>query len=105
LSDISKILFLEIIDATFSVDGVLGAFAFTLSVPLIVLGNGLGAYIVRRFTVSNIDTIKKYLYLKNGAMYSIFFLGAIMLCDAFGVKTPSYLSPRSDVRRRRIFFL
>jgi Uncharacterized protein conserved in bacteria len=93
LSDISKILFLEIIDATFSVDGVLGAFAFTLSVPLIILGNGLGAYIVRRFTVNNIDTIKKYLYLKNGAMYSIFFLGAIMLADAFGVKIPSYLSP------------
>jgi hypothetical protein len=93
LSDVSKILFLEIIDATFSVDGVLGAFAFTLSVPLIILGNGLGAYIVRRFTVNNIDTIKKYLYLKNGAMYSIFFLGAIMLSDAFGVKTPNYLSP------------
>jgi len=34
LSDISKILYLEVIDATFSIDGVLGAFAFTLSVPL-----------------------------------------------------------------------
>src|SRR6185295_10819541 len=37
LSDISKILYLEVIDATFSIDGVLGAFAFTLSVPLIIL--------------------------------------------------------------------
>jgi hypothetical protein len=105
LSDISKILFLEIIDATFSVDGVLGAFAFTLSVPLIILGNGLGAYIVRRFTVNNIDTIKKYLYLKNGAMYSIFFLGAIMLADAFGVKIPSYLSPLVTFAVVGYFFL
>ena len=40
LSDISKILYLEVIDTTFSIDGVLGAFAFTLSVPLILIGNG-----------------------------------------------------------------
>ena len=40
-SDLSKLFFLEIIDTTFSIDGVLGAFAFTLSVPLILLGNGL----------------------------------------------------------------
>jgi uncharacterized protein len=93
LSDISKIMFLEVIDATFSIDGVLGAFAFTLSVPLIILGNGLGAYVVRHLTVSNVDKIKKYLFLKNGAMYSIFFLGLIMLADAFGVKIPSYVSP------------
>jgi hypothetical protein len=93
MSDISKILFLEIIDATFSIDGVLGAFAFTLSVPLIILGNGLGAYVVRKITVSNTEMIKKYVFLKNGAMYSIFFLGVIMLADAFGVKTPNYLSP------------
>jgi hypothetical protein len=93
MSDLSKILYLEIIDMTFSVDGVLGAFAFTLSVPLIILGNGLGAYILRRLTVSNIDKIKKYAYLKNGAMYSIFFLGIIMMSDAFGVKIPYYVSP------------
>ena len=47
ISDISKIFYLEVIDATFSIDGVLGAFAFTLSVPLILLGNGLGALVVR----------------------------------------------------------
>ena len=35
---------LEVIDATFSIDGVLGAFAFTLSVPLIFIGNGIGAF-------------------------------------------------------------
>jgi hypothetical protein len=93
MSDLSKILYLEIIDMTFSIDGVLGAFAFTLSVPLIIIGNGLGAFVLRKLTISNIDRIKKYAYLKNGAMYSIFVLGVIMMADAFGVEIPSYISP------------
>ena len=93
LTDISKILYLEVIDMTFSIDGVLGAFAFTLSVPLIIIGNGLGALVLRQFTVGNIDRIKKYAYLKNGAMYSILILGTIMLADSFGAHIPSWLSP------------
>lgn len=93
LSDISKILYLEVIDMTFSIDGVLGAFAFTLSVPLILIGNSLGALVVREFTIHNIERIKKYIFIKNGAMYSILFLGGIMLADAFGHEIPSWLSP------------
>ncbi len=93
ISDLSKILYLEVIDASFSIDGVLGAFAFTLSVPLILIGNGLGAVILRQLTVSNIDRIKRYVFLKNGAMYSIFFLSIIMLLDSFGIKIPSFVSP------------
>lgn len=92
-SDIAKILYLEIIDATFSIDGVLGAFAFTLSVPLILAGNGLGAFVVRELTVRNVETIKKYKFLKNGAMYSVLFLGWIMVLDAFGVRIPHWVSP------------
>ena len=92
-SDISKILYLEVIDATFSIDGVLGAFAFTLSVPLILLGNGLGALVLRKITVSNVDRIKKYMYLNNGAMYSILFLGTFMLLESFGFGIPKWLSP------------
>ena len=92
-SDLSKIFYLEVIDATFSIDGVLGAFAFTLSIPLILLGNGLGAIVVRQVTVSNIDRIKKYVYLKNGAMYSILFLGLIMVFEAFGTPIPPWVSP------------
>jgi hypothetical protein len=68
-----------LIDTTFSIDGVLGAFAFTMSVPLIIIGNGLGALVVRSLTVKGINTIKKYAFLKNGAMYSIYCLGLIML--------------------------
>ncbi|OGI95340.1 hypothetical protein A2917_02120 [Candidatus Nomurabacteria bacterium RIFCSPLOWO2_01_FULL_42_17] len=92
-SDLSKLFFLEIIDTTFSIDGVLGAFAFTLSVPLILLGNGLGALLVRELTLRNIERIKKYVYLKNGAMYSILVLGIIMILHSFGFHIPEYLSP------------
>lgn len=93
LSDISKLFYLEVIDATFSIDGVLGAFAFTLSVPLILIGNGLGAFVVRKLTMKNIKTIKKYIFLKNGAMYSILFLGCIMVLDGFGFHIPPWFSP------------
>ncbi len=92
-SDFSKILYLEVIDATFSIDGVIGAFAFTLSVPLILLGNGIGALVVRQLTIGNIDRIKKYIYLKNGAMYSILSLGTIMILDSFGFHIPSWFTP------------
>jgi hypothetical protein len=93
MPDIAKIFYLEIIDMTFSFDGVLGAFAFTLSVPLIIAGNGLGAWIVRKITVGNVDLIRQYHYLKNGAMYSILFLGVVMMCDGFGLKVPQWISP------------
>ncbi|MFA5222100.1 MAG: DUF475 domain-containing protein [Methanoregula sp.] len=93
MSDISKIFYLEVIDATFSIDGVLGAFAFTMAVPLIIIGNGVGAFVVREITVRNVDNIKKYRFLKNGAMYSIFCLGIIMVLDSFGYHIPSWFSP------------
>jgi len=92
-SDWSKILYLEAIDGTFSIDGVLGAFAFTLAVPLILLGNGIGAFVVRELTIHNIERIKKYAYLKNGAMYSIFFLGLIMILHSFHFNIPEWFSP------------
>jgi hypothetical protein len=93
MSDISKIFYLEVIDATFSIDGVIGAFAFTMAVPLILIGNGIGAFVVRELTIRNVDTIRKYRYLKNGAMYSIFFLGVIMILDSFSVNIPFWVSP------------
>lgn len=92
-SDIAKILYLEILDATFSIDGVLGAFAFTMSIPLILIGNGLGAIVVRQLTVGNIERIKRYKYLKNGAMYSIFVLGLVMVIESFALHVPPWVSP------------
>lgn len=96
-SDLSKLFFLEIIDTTFSIDGVLGAFAFTLSVPLILIGNGIGALVVRQVTIGNIERIKKYVYLKNGAMYSVLVLGVVMILHSFGFHIPEYVSPLSTI--------
>ncbi|EKE28916.1 MAG: hypothetical protein ACD_2C00264G0001 [uncultured bacterium (gcode 4)] len=86
MSDISKIMYLEVIDATFSIDWVLWAFAFTMSVPLILLWNWIWAIVVRQITIWNIDRIKKYVFLKNWAMYSIFFLWLFMLLKWFWFK-------------------
>lgn len=93
ISDMSKVVYLEALDATFSIDGVLGAFAFTFAVPLILFGNGIGALVLRQITVANIERIRQYAYLKNGAMYSVLSLGVIMLAEAFGVHVPYWLSP------------
>ena len=93
MSDLSKIFYLEVIDAAFSIDGILGAFAFTFVLPIILIGNGIGALVVRQLTVMNIDKVKKYKYLKNGAMYSIFALGAVMIFHSFGANIPGWFSP------------
>lgn len=104
ISDISKVLYLEALDTTFSIDGVLGAFAFTFAVPLILLGNGIGALVLRQITVANIERIKQYAYLKNGAMYSVLALGIIMLAEAFGAHVPYWLSPLITVFFVAFFF-
>jgi len=72
---------------------VIGAFAFTLSIPLIIIGNGIGAFVVREFTIRGLNLINKFAYLKNGAMYSIGMLGAIMLLESFGREFPFWLAP------------
>jgi hypothetical protein len=92
LSAISKLLYLEVLDASFSIDGVIGAFAFTLAVPLIILGNGIGAFVVRELTIKGVEKIRNYVFLKNGAMYSIFFLGLSMVFRSFGSKIPEVAS-------------
>lgn len=104
-SDLSKIFYLEAIDATFSIDGVLGAFAFTMSVPLILIGNGIGAFVVREATIKSVSKIKKYVYLKNGAMYSVFFLGCVMLYDSFGHHMPEWLTPVTTIFIISYFFM
>ena len=97
MSDVAKIIYLEVIDSTFSIDGVVGAFAFTLSVPVILLGNGIGAMVVRQLTIYNLDKIRRYVYLKNGAMYSVLVLGFVMLAHGYGVRIPEGLAPVSTI--------
>lgn len=104
ISAVAKIAYLEVLDSSFSIDGIIGAFAFTFSIPLILIGNGLGALVLRRLTVSNIDRIKKYRYLKNGAMYSILFLGSIMVLDAFSFHIPHWVSPIITIGTVGYFF-
>lgn len=89
----SKILYLEAIDASFSIDGVIGAFAFTISVPLILIGNGIGAFVVREFTIKGLHVVTKFAYLKNGAMYSVGLLGLIMILESLGNHYPFWFVP------------
>lgn len=103
ISAISKILYLEALDASFSIDGVIGAFAFTISVPLILIGNGIGAFVVREFTIRGMNLITKIAYLKNGAMYSIGMLGGIMVLESFGSHFPMWLAPLNTLILLLIF--
>ncbi len=105
LSDIGKILYLEVIDLSFSIDGIVGAFAFTLSVPLILIGNGIGAIVVRQLTYHGAGRIKRYVYLKNGAMYSVLLLGILMLAHGFGFIVPVWLSPLATFLLVGYFFV
>ncbi len=90
LGDVSKFIYLEVLDTTFSFDGVIGAFAFTINLFLILIGIGIGALVVRELTIKGIDQIAKYKYLKNGAMTSIGFLGLFMVAEAF-IDLPSWV--------------
>ena len=60
---------------------------------------------MRQLTVSNIDRIKEFKYLKNGAMYSILFLGIVMLSEAFGFHVPPWVSPLITTSVVAYFFL
>lgn len=92
-SDWSKLALLMVIDSVFSIDGVVGAFAFTTSVPLILIGNGIGALVVRQITIGNIERIRSLKLLKNGAMYSIGLLGVVMILESFGAHVPGWIAP------------
>lgn len=74
-------LYLEVLDASFSFDGVIGAFAITKDIVAIMIGLGIGAMFVRSLTVYLVekDTLSEYIYLEHGAHYAIGILSAIML--------------------------
>ena len=60
---------------------------------------------VRELTVRNIENIRKFAYLKNGAMYSILCLGVVMCLEAFGVALPIWLPPVLTVGIVAIFLV
>lgn len=78
-------LYLEVLDASFSLDGVLGAFAITSDVVLIAAGLGAGALWVRSLTVHMVrhGTLEAYRFLEHGAHYAIAVLAAAMLSSSF----------------------
>ena len=73
-------LYLELIDATFSLDGVLGAFALSKDVIIIAIGLGIGAMFVRSLTLLIVETktLAKFIYLEHGAHWAIGALGVLM---------------------------
>ncbi|MBB4892617.1 hypothetical protein FHS39_001628 [Streptomyces olivoverticillatus] len=74
-------LYLEVIDASFSFDGVIGAFAITNDIFMMALGLGIGAMYIRSLTVFLVrkGTLDDYVYLEHGAHYAIGALAVILL--------------------------
>ncbi|MCH2163913.1 MAG: DUF475 domain-containing protein [Marinovum sp.] len=77
-------LYLEVLDASFSFDGVIGAFALTTNILLIAIGLGVGAMYVRSMTIMLVEkgTLAQFRYLEHGAFYSIFALSIIMFLQS-----------------------
>lgn len=78
---LASFLYLEVLDASFSFDGVIGAFAITKDVVIIMLGLGIGALFVRSITIALVDhgVLNDYRYLSHGAHYAIGALATIMM--------------------------
>lgn len=79
-----QFLYLEILDASFSLDGVMGAFALTQDVLIIFIGLGIGALFVRSLTLYFVEksTLERYIYLEQGAHYALGILAAVLLLDS-----------------------
>jgi hypothetical protein len=77
----ANFLYLEVLDASFSFDGVIGAFALTSNLFVIAIGLGVGAMFVRSLTVMLVEeeTLAFYRYLEHGAFYAIGALAFLML--------------------------
>ncbi|TEU23393.1 DUF475 domain-containing protein [Alkanindiges illinoisensis] len=78
---IAGFIYLEVLDASFSFDGVIGAFAITSDVVIIMLGLAIGAMFVRSMTIYLVEkgTLDEFIYLEHGAHYAIGALAIIML--------------------------
>lgn len=76
-------IYLEILDASFSFDGVIGAFAITSRIFLIAMGLGIGALFVRGLTVMLVrkGTLSEYVFLEHGAHWAIAILSILLLAS------------------------
>lgn len=89
----TSFLYLEVLDATFSFDSVLGAFAVTSDVILIAMGLGVGALWVRSLTIFMVrrKTLGNYKFIEHGAHYTIFILACILFGSLF-VRVPEVIT-------------
>lgn len=109
-------MYLQLLDASFSFDGVLGAFAVSSQILIIALGLGVGAIWVRSLTVYMVrhGTLNSYKYLEHGAHYAIFILASALLGSLFfevpdaltgvvglGVIASSIIASRQALKGRR----
>lgn len=94
LAAFASFLYLNVLDASFSLDGVIGAFAITNDVLLIMAGLGAGALWVRSLTIYLVraKTLGKYRYLEHGAHWAILALGTIMLVKLYHIEPPEWFT-------------
>jgi hypothetical protein len=85
-SGIMGLLYLEVLDASFSFDGVIGAFALSSDIFIIMIGLGIGAMFVRSLTIYFVEkkTLTEFKYLEHGANYAIVALSFVMFYKIFG---------------------
>ncbi|HUC89197.1 MAG TPA: DUF475 domain-containing protein, partial [Patescibacteria group bacterium] len=93
-----SLLYLEVLDATFSFDSVLGAFAVTADIIVIAVGLGVGALWVRSLTVFMVRrrTLSNYKYIEHGAHYTIAILAGILFVSLF-VSVPEVITGMSGI--------
>jgi hypothetical protein len=84
-SGLASFMYLEVLDASFSFDGVIGAFALTNNFFIIAIGLGIGAMFVRSLTIMLVEkgTLEQFKYLESAAFWAIGALAAIMFLGAF----------------------
>jgi len=82
---LASFIYLEVLDSSFSFDGVIGAFAITNSLFIIAIGLGIGAMFVRSMTIMLVEkgTLNEYRYLEMGAFWAIGCLASIMFISTF----------------------
>lgn len=90
----ASFIYLNVLDASFSLDGVIGAFAITTDVVLIMAGLGAGALWVRSLTIYLVHTgtLNKYQYLEHGAHWAILALGIVMLTKLYHFEPPEWFT-------------
>lgn len=84
-SGLMGFIYLEVLDASFSFDGVIGAFALSSNIFIIMIGLGIGAMFVRSLTLYLVHkkSLQQYVFLEHGAHYAILMLALIMFYELF----------------------